>query len=126
MIRRPPRSTRTDTLFPYTTLFRSLAGQVRNTRVHSYNKTRYAAKEKGRAACPPFTRSTHADQGSEVKRAFVDSQRRFLHGFRQGRVRLANACDVFGCASDLHARSEERRVGTECVSKCRSRGSPDH
>src|SRR3546814_6583266 len=28
MIRRPPRSTRTDTLFPYTTLFRSL-GQLR-------------------------------------------------------------------------------------------------
>src|SRR3546814_13860606 len=27
MIRRPPRSTRTDTLFPYTTLFRS-AGQT--------------------------------------------------------------------------------------------------
>src|SRR3546814_18972384 len=26
MIRRPPRSTRTDTLFPYTTLFRSLTG----------------------------------------------------------------------------------------------------
>src|SRR3546814_10315575 len=28
MIRRPPRSTRTDTLFPYTTLFRSLAGRM--------------------------------------------------------------------------------------------------
>src|SRR3546814_804202 len=28
MIRRPPRSTRTDTLFPYTTLFRSLVGDV--------------------------------------------------------------------------------------------------
>src|SRR3546814_9605744 len=27
MIRRPPRSTRTDTLFPYTTLFRSPFGQ---------------------------------------------------------------------------------------------------
>src|SRR3546814_17469071 len=26
MIRRPPRSTRTDTLFPYTTLFRAAAG----------------------------------------------------------------------------------------------------
>src|SRR3546814_11209212 len=26
MIRRPPRSTRTDTLFPYTTLFRSTPG----------------------------------------------------------------------------------------------------
>src|SRR3546814_16759256 len=28
MIRRPPRSTRTDTLFPYTTLFRSGAGLI--------------------------------------------------------------------------------------------------
>src|SRR3546814_9178364 len=28
MIRRPPRSTRTDTLFPYTTLFRSLAARA--------------------------------------------------------------------------------------------------
>src|SRR3546814_5851915 len=28
MIRRPPRSTRTDTLFPYTTLFRSLLEEV--------------------------------------------------------------------------------------------------
>src|SRR3546814_14368656 len=29
MIRRPPRSTRTDTLFPYTTLFRSCRGEFR-------------------------------------------------------------------------------------------------
>src|SRR3546814_10666610 len=29
MIRRPPRATRTDTLFPYTTLFRSNRGFVR-------------------------------------------------------------------------------------------------
>src|SRR3546814_6011707 len=28
MIRRPPRSTRTDTLFPYTTLFRSPPGRA--------------------------------------------------------------------------------------------------
>src|SRR3546814_13456487 len=28
MIRRPPRSTRTDTLFPYTTLFRSVRVEV--------------------------------------------------------------------------------------------------
>src|SRR3546814_14755434 len=32
MIRQPPRSTRTDTLFPYTTLFRSLVGQRREHR----------------------------------------------------------------------------------------------
>src|SRR3546814_12647777 len=30
MIRRPPRSTRTDTLFPYTTLFRSVGLQARD------------------------------------------------------------------------------------------------
>src|SRR3546814_6076270 len=30
MIRRPPRSTRTDTLFPYTTLFRSLSPYCRH------------------------------------------------------------------------------------------------
>src|SRR3546814_3616352 len=29
MIRRPPRSTRTDTLFPYTTLFRPIQGRAR-------------------------------------------------------------------------------------------------
>src|SRR3546814_15869252 len=29
MIRRPPRSTRTDTLFPYTTLFRAQAADLR-------------------------------------------------------------------------------------------------
>src|SRR3546814_3413757 len=40
MIRRPPRSTRTDTLFPYTTLFRSLqadglrAGEVLEELLH--------------------------------------------------------------------------------------------
>src|SRR3546814_17575599 len=28
MLRRPPRSTRTDTLFPYPTLFRSLADEI--------------------------------------------------------------------------------------------------
>src|SRR3546814_11762952 len=34
MIRRPPRSTRTDTLFPYTTLFRSARGDLT---VHNFH-----------------------------------------------------------------------------------------
>src|SRR3546814_943234 len=34
MIRRPPRSTRTDTLLPYTTLFRSLLDPGRVLRLH--------------------------------------------------------------------------------------------
>src|SRR3546814_8215187 len=41
MIRRPPRSTRTDTLFPYTTLFRSR--KVGAQRVE---------QQQGRRACP--------------------------------------------------------------------------
>src|SRR3546814_7044701 len=35
MIRRPPRSTRTDTLFPYTTLFRSAGRQAPATRLRA-------------------------------------------------------------------------------------------
>src|SRR3546814_167949 len=36
MIRRPPRSTRTDTLFPYTTLFRSSALREAETALGTY------------------------------------------------------------------------------------------
>src|SRR3546814_15528193 len=35
MIRRPPRSTRTDTLFPYTTLFRSPSDDVMTQLLHA-------------------------------------------------------------------------------------------
>src|SRR3546814_10911576 len=49
MLRRPPRSTRTDTLFPYTTLFRSLmeAGQVN---YWGYNTIGFFAPHNGYAA----------------------------------------------------------------------------
>src|SRR3546814_7163268 len=43
MIRRPPRSTRTDTLFPYTTLFRSV-GQRRRQR-HDHRRLHHSADE---------------------------------------------------------------------------------
>src|SRR3546814_4899504 len=39
MIRRPPRSTRTDTLFPYTTLFRSHVDVIRDLRAHGIHCT---------------------------------------------------------------------------------------
>src|SRR3546814_751882 len=51
MIRRPPRSTRTDTLFPYTTLFRSakahadvilVAGHVGGTGASPFTSIKYA------------------------------------------------------------------------------------
>src|SRR3546814_8549954 len=47
MIRRPPRSTRTDTLFPYTTLFRS-AGWA--TAYRRYSLTYVLAEERAQAA----------------------------------------------------------------------------
>src|SRR3546814_9063627 len=37
MIRRPPRSTRTDTLFPYTTLFRSADGNFNGVQILTLN-----------------------------------------------------------------------------------------
>src|SRR3546814_9289602 len=43
MIRRPPRSTRTDTLFPYTTLFRSKYG---NPAVHGGGRHRVPAPDR--------------------------------------------------------------------------------
>src|SRR3546814_18164241 len=39
MIRRPPRSTRTDTLFPYTTLFRSGADRDQRNRLVARSRT---------------------------------------------------------------------------------------
>src|SRR3546814_5922748 len=50
MLRRPPRSTRTDTLFPYTTLFRSLIeGAVRHEFVNTSRRA-VIAHVKGDAA----------------------------------------------------------------------------
>src|SRR3546814_6652386 len=44
MIRRPPRSTRTDTLFPYTTLFRSRSGRSVDVARHR-RRTRSSSSE---------------------------------------------------------------------------------
>src|SRR3546814_9368597 len=54
MIRRPPRSTRTDTLFPYTTLFRSDFANYRGRHGGDFadrpGETRRAYRQDGRAA----------------------------------------------------------------------------
>src|SRR3546814_9553243 len=53
MIRRPPRSTRTDTLFPYTTLFRSDRAQLAHQRrqvvvaVHEHVAVEHRVAEAG-------------------------------------------------------------------------------
>src|SRR3546814_14127374 len=61
MIRRPPRSTRTDTLFPYTTLFRSLemeqrpAGTEASYSPFNWSPPNYAGMTAGRIIYPGAT-----------------------------------------------------------------------
>src|SRR3546814_8115322 len=59
MIRRPPRSTRTDTLFPYTTLFRSAWLDHAFFRLSNYNVTVEAA-----ADCPNNSPMDHIGHGT--------------------------------------------------------------
>src|SRR3546814_10510511 len=56
MIRRPPRSTRTDTLFPYTTLFRSRSSAQFAAEERCECHDRKARSEQGHARqpLPPF------------------------------------------------------------------------
>src|SRR3546814_7616221 len=54
MIRRPPRSTRTDTLFPYTTRFRSPASSVQND---DYAQQNRQADKRAFVAAEPDSRT---------------------------------------------------------------------
>src|SRR3546814_15600026 len=128
MTRRPPRSTRTDTLFPYTTLFRSerlavkrLTSKRRNCllyldcvqRVFSpFDEVAGNARSgcSGLTLClvSAFFASIHASISTCLKRQDPPT-------LKPGSV-----------PSAASRRSEERRVGKECVRTCRSRWSPDH
>src|SRR3546814_12148202 len=108
MIRRPPISTRTYPLFPYTTLFRSgvdrplqlALGAERHARLHLSD---IGIENIGVPAAGP---------GQNLA---VDEMFYIAH--------IGNSClPTLGPAE----RSEERRVGKECVSTCRSRWSPYH
>src|SRR3546814_3123827 len=69
MIRRPPRSTRTDTLFPYTTLFRSLA--VDAQRVLAVSSLQ-AGSRRGRR----IQRQVHVRPVRAARRLLRDTRRR--------------------------------------------------
>src|SRR3546814_10472384 len=68
MVRRPPRSTRTDTLFPYTTLFRSRADDSRPARA-PIRRAPWPHRRKGRldqgegAVLPTILRAHRAETG---------------------------------------------------------------
>src|SRR3546814_17322667 len=116
MIRRPPRSTRTDTLLPYTTLCRSWRWLV--VKADDMPAAPLAQPHMGRAR-------------RDMDRPRLQLQALFGHHgaasrmagkmFRQHRHKGRG--QMLG-DDDRHIRSEERRVGKEWFSTCRSRWSP--
>src|SRR3546814_13840326 len=109
MIRRPPRSTRTDTLFPYTTLFRSRRGQRPCRKRRERPHVRRSALH--RRSCVLSFHEQAADRANRLLAQKGSSQKKF---------------NIDEGSSLWMRRSEERRVGKECVSTCRSRWSPSH
>src|SRR3546814_4119302 len=75
MIRRPPRSTRTDTLFPYTSLFRS---ERLNDRATLWNEVEAGEKRKdaqlAREVEFSIPRELNQQQGIQLARDFVEKQ----------------------------------------------------
>src|SRR3546814_20233311 len=127
MIRRPPRSTRTDTLFPYTTLFRSVAG-IDHQHVFAFVETidrahldaiHVLATDAGVGDDVGHCRNTPLE-GSILPCCYAaglraSMTRRLLRDVRKREVFIARL-----------RRSAERRVGTACVSPCRYRWYPVH
>src|SRR3546814_11449378 len=122
MIRRPPRSTRTDTLFPYTTLFRSLPPG--NTRTFTALWPALVM-----IGIPAALVMLQPDLGTALAICAGGAVVMFLSGLPLwwfGRAALAGAAALPILFSMLHDRSEERRVGQAGVNTCRSWWSPVH
>src|SRR3546814_15870255 len=104
MRRRTPRYTRTDTLCPYTTLFRSSAVLA--------SLVGWDAKQQiDRLAPPDFVSPAGSHHAIDYS----------AEGGPRVELRVQA---LFGLSEHPCIRSEERRVGKECVSTCRSRWSP--
>src|SRR3546814_15406463 len=149
MLRRPPRSTRTDTLFPYTTLFRSapelglqhdghLAGVARAQRVRNLAVEMIGAEgdvemvAAGQAVLRDVDKRPAHHNAQGVFHHAIVSQTVAAHFLGHvaprpdcGRLILPRILASSGIPRwGASVRSEERRVGKECVSTCRSRWAP--
>src|SRR3546814_14482163 len=109
MIRRPPRSTRTDTLFPYTTLFRSFA----------------AVKAQGPVAATDVREQQRIDPLRQSRLRRLRQKQQPTRDISAGDA-VVIALRVVVHAADALGRSDERPLGKAGVSSCRSRWSPDH
>src|SRR3546814_13248879 len=126
MIRRPPKYTRTDTLFPYLTLFRSNAMPL---------DADAAAEVPGEPteATIEQAEEVQADDAGDLTDEVVADAENEVPGEPSEAVieAVEEAADEAQATEDPEAsssdeRSEERRVGKEWVSTCRSRWSPYH
>src|SRR3546814_12609111 len=125
MIRRPPRSTRTDTLFPYTTLFRS---------AFSFDQAANAAYAGQLSGNGDFVKNGVAtlmltgNSGTFTGLTRVNAGTLAVNGTLGGTVDVVAGARLQGAGTvgtTILARSEERRVGKEWVSTWRSRWSTD-
>src|SRR3546814_14602722 len=128
MIRRPPRSTRTDTLFPYTPRFRShqphqvadlLFGALPVFRRKGIERHRLDAEVAGGAHDRPHRFHPRAMAGDARQVALLRPAAVAVHDDGD----MARAVMSLGHRRSLEprSRSAERRAGTESVSTCRYR-----
>src|SRR3546814_21059031 len=115
MIRRPPISTLTDTLFPYTTLFRSSHIVLAHRAAFAFQPVDRAHVLRGELEAHPG--AARVLFGQEQRAAFLQ---RVTQAGLGTVIELGAACLEIG----QPARSAARPLGKECVSQCRSRWSP--
>src|SRR3546814_10929930 len=124
MIRRPPRSTRTDTLFPYTTLFRSKDDAATRLRIRKYG---FAEENVRNLHAAGVTIAVGTDAGIGGAKHGVSTLQEMELLVAAGLTpQAALLAGTSNSALALGLRSEERRVGKEGVRTCRSRWSPYH
>src|SRR3546814_18785534 len=132
MIRRPPKSTRTDTLFPYTTLFRSVlmdAGAPATitalSTVMACSTSMIGAIEAAGMINGTSRRLALVGGVESMSRVQIGLGQTLSDWLRQFQKAKSIGAKLSAIAK-LPLRSEERSVGKECVSTCRSRWSPDN
>src|SRR3546814_19990239 len=127
MIRLPPRSTRTDTRFPYPPRFRARHGVGADGNDLIGIAPLWAQLLPGVAFVSP--NAPEPCDMAPFGHQWFSLQDRRPAAMLAGVQAAAPVLDAFlDRELERHGltRSEERRVGQECVSTCRSRWSPDH
>src|SRR3546814_15690494 len=123
MLRRPPRSTRTDTLFPYTTLFRSALVMVFGRGADAGYEGAVGARHHHQR---PVGLEVVGQRHRDAERAHAWHAVLDVPGLELGLpVEFLGAEARLVVQARLADRSEELSVGKACVSTCRVRGETE-